>query len=82
MAPFTFRGLCPIFTTVQTNRMTSNDLQAIITVRLEQMATQVEFLYANGYHEEAAVLRAEGLELAAAYDDEEEFLVLGDFTTI
>lgn len=62
--------------------MTSNDLQAIIAVRLEQMATQVEFLYANGYREEAAVLRAEGLELAEAYDNEETFLVLGDFTTI
>lgn len=62
--------------------MTSNDLQAIIAVRLEQMATQVEFLYTNGYREEAAVLRAEGLELAEAYDNEETFLVLGDFTTI
>lgn len=62
--------------------MTSNELQHVIAVRLEQMATQVEFLYANGYREEAAVLRAEGLELAEAYDNEETFLVLGDFTTI
>lgn len=62
--------------------MTSNDLQAIIAVKLEQMATQVEFLYANGHIEEAQLLRNEGLELATAYDEEEEFLVLGDFTTI
>lgn len=62
--------------------MTSKELQTIIAVRLEQMATQVEFLYANGYHEEAAVLRAEGLKLAEAFDNEENFLVLGDFTTI
>jgi hypothetical protein len=62
--------------------MTSKELQTVIAVRLEQMATQVEFLYANGYHEEAAVLRAEGLELAEAFDNEENFLVLGDFTTI
>jgi hypothetical protein len=62
--------------------MTSNDLQNAIAVRLEEMATQVEFLYANGYIEEAQVLRAEGLELAEAYDNEETFLTLGDFTTI
>jgi len=62
--------------------MTSDQLQTLITVRLEEMATQVEFLYANGYHKEAETLRAEGLEMAAAYDKEEEFLVLGDFTTI
>jgi hypothetical protein len=62
--------------------MTSNDLQTIIAIRLEQMATQVEFLCSKGYYEEATVLRAEGLELAEAYDNEDTFLVLGDFTTI
>lgn len=62
--------------------MTSNDLQAIIADRLEQMATQVEFLLSNGYHEEAAVLRQEGLSLAASFDNEENFLVIGDTTTI
>ena len=67
---------------IQINQMTQEQLQNAIIVRLEEMATQVEFLYANGYHEEAAVLRAEGLELAEAYDNEEEFMVLGDFTTI
>lgn len=62
--------------------MTQDQLQHVIAVRLEQMATQVEFLYANGYIEEAQLLRAEGLELAEAYDNEEEFFVLNDFTTI
>lgn len=62
--------------------MTQDQLQQIIAVRLEEMATQVEFLYANGYREEAAVLREEGLELANSFDTVEEFLVLSDFTTI
>ena len=62
--------------------MTQEQLSNIVATRLEQMATQVEFLYANGYHEEAAVLRAEGLELAAAYDDNEDFFYLQDYTTI
>lgn len=62
--------------------MTQEQLQNAITVRLEQMATQVEFLFTNGYHKEAEILRAEGLELADAYDNDETFLVLGDFTTI
>lgn len=62
--------------------MIAYDLHHLIAIRLEQMATQVEFLYANGYHEEAAVLRAEGLELASSCDNGEEFLTLSDFTTI
>ena len=41
------------------------------------MATQVEFLYANGYHGEAEVLRKEGLMIAEAYDNEENFFFLG-----
>lgn len=41
------------------------------------MATQVEFLYANGLHEEAAILREEGLMIAEAYDREETFFFLG-----
>ena len=67
---------------IQIKQMTQDQLQHVIAVRLEQMATQVEFLYANGYIEEAQLLRAEGLELAEAYDNEEEFFVLNDFTTI
>ena len=62
--------------------MTQEQLQNLMTLQLEQMAAQVEFLFANGYREEAAVLRAEGLELAAAYDDNEDFFYLQDYTTI
>lgn len=62
--------------------MTQDQLQNVIAVQLEQMATQVEFLYANGYHEGAAVLRAEGLELAEAYDNNDDFFYLQDYTTI
>ena len=54
----------------------------MVASRLEDMATRVEYLYANGYHAEAAVLRAEGLHLAEAYDNEEDFFVIGDFTAI
>ena len=62
--------------------MTSNDLETIIATRLEDMATQVEFLDSVGRHGDAAVLRQEGLMLAAAYDNEENFFVLGDVTAI
>ena len=61
--------------------MTQEQLQTVIAVQLEQMATQVEFLYANGYTEEAQLLREEGLALAAAYDDNEDFFYLQDYTT-
>jgi len=62
--------------------MISRDLEKLIAVRLEDMATQVEFLYSNGHYEEAALLREEGLDLAGAFDRFEDFMVLEDFTTI
>jgi len=62
--------------------MTQEQLANVVATRLEQMATQVEFLYANGYVEEAQLLRAEGLELAEAYDNDEDFLYVQDYTTI
>ena len=62
--------------------MNQTDLATVVATRLEDMAAQVERLYANGYHAEAAVLRAEGLHLAEAYDNEEDFFVIGDFTAI
>ena len=64
------------------NYMNADQLQQLITIRLADMATQVEYLYAHGYHEEAALLRDEGLEIANAWDEQEDFMVLGDFTTI
>jgi len=62
--------------------MTQDQLANVVATRLEHLATQVEFLYANGYHEEAAILREEGLELAEAYDNNEDFFYMQDYTTI
>ena len=62
--------------------MTQEQLANVVATRLEQMATQVEFLCANGYVEEAQLLRAEGLELAEAYDNDEDFFYVQDYTTI
>jgi len=62
--------------------MKPEQLEELIAIRLEDLATQVEYLYAHGYHEEAALLRDEGLEMANAWDEQEDFMVLGDFTTI
>jgi hypothetical protein len=57
-------------------------IQQLIASRLEDMADQVEKLAKNGYVEEALLLREEGLSLAAAYDNEEEFFWAPDFHTI
>jgi hypothetical protein len=46
------------------------------------MADQVKILAENGFVEEALLLREEGLSLAAAYDNEEEFFWAPDFHTI
>ena len=56
--------------------MTSNDLQNLIASRLEDLATRVEYLVAQGRHGDAQVLRGEGLALAASFDHEDTFLVL------
>jgi hypothetical protein len=57
-------------------------IQQLIASRLEDMADQVEKLAKNGYVEEALLLREEGLALAEAYDNEEEFFWAPDFHTI
>lgn len=56
--------------------MTSNDLQNLIASRLEDLATRVEYLVAQGLFEEARLVRQEGLALAASFDREDTFLVL------
>ena len=56
--------------------MTSNDLQNLVASRLEDLATRVEYLVAQGRHDDAQVLRGEGLALAASFDYEDTFLVL------
>jgi len=62
--------------------MNSQSIAALIASRLEDLADQVEFLISRGYHEEAGLLREEGLELAAAYDNGEDFFFVQDYTTI
>jgi hypothetical protein len=54
------------------------ELQTLIASRLEDMADQVEFLYKQGKHAEAELLRAEGLELADACDSGLTFLFIND----
>ncbi len=57
-------------------------IQQLIASRLEDMADQVETLIKNGFVEEALLLRDEGLALAEAYDNEEDFFWAPDFHTI
>jgi hypothetical protein len=57
-------------------------IQHLISSRLEDMAEQVKYLAENGYYEEAVLLREEGLALATAYDEEEDFFFAPDFHTI
>jgi hypothetical protein len=57
-------------------------IQHLLSSRLEDMAEQVKYLAENGYHEEAVLLREEGLALAEAYDNEEDFFWAPDFHTI
>jgi hypothetical protein len=57
-------------------------IQHLISSRLEDMAEQVKYLAENGYYEEAVLLREEGLALAEAYDNEEDFFWAPDFHTI
>jgi hypothetical protein len=60
--------------------MIDSNFDLVVASRLEDMATQVECLYANGLIEEATLLRNEGLELAEAYDDGTTFLYINDLT--
>lgn len=62
--------------------MNNDNFQALVAIRLEDMAKQVEWLYAQGMNEDAAVLRAEGLMLAEAYDNESTFLFINDLTEV
>jgi hypothetical protein len=57
-------------------------IHQLIASRLEDMADQVEKLAQNGYVEEALLMREEGLALATAYDNEEDFFFVQDYTTI
>jgi hypothetical protein len=58
------------------------DIQTLVAQRLEDMADQVEQLFAAEMIEEATLLRNEGLELAEAYDDGYTFLFINDLTEV
>ena len=60
--------------------MTRDDLQNLISITLEDMAEQANYLYTQGMAEEAEALRSEGLMIAGAWDNEETFMVLGQAT--
>jgi hypothetical protein len=62
--------------------MSDNDLQFLLARHLEDMASRVEFLVKQGQIDDALVLRQEGLELAEAYDNEENFFFVQDWSTI
>jgi hypothetical protein len=51
-------------------------LQLLVTDRLENLADRVEWLVRIGDLKSAQLLRDEGLELAGAYDDEQNFFVI------
>ena len=61
--------------------MNSEKLQTLIASRLEDMADQCQILFDGGNFAEAELLREEGLALAQCYDDEGEFLYIGDLKT-
>jgi len=62
--------------------MTLKQLQKLVSNHLEYLADRVAYLHTQGEPEAAEVLRKEGLEVAAAFDQEETFLVLGDLTGV
>lgn len=61
---------------------TTINLPELITARLEDLADQVEYLFRTGKLEEAQLLRDEGLQLAQAYDNGENFFFLQDLSTL
>jgi hypothetical protein len=54
------------------------NFEALAASRLEDLATQIAHLHKRGDLQTAAVLRAEGLELAQALDAEEDFFYVDD----
>jgi hypothetical protein len=52
-------------------------LEILVADRLEHLADRVAHLLDRGYHREAEILKEEGMQLAEAYDFEENFLVIG-----
>jgi hypothetical protein len=61
--------------------MSDETIQELITVRLEDIADQCEFLARSGNVEEARLLQEEGLALASWYDDGNSLMFLPDYST-
>ena len=57
------------------------NIQNLVASRLEDMADQIEQLYAQGEPELAELLRNEGLALAEACDNGYEFFYINDLKT-
>lgn len=60
--------------------MKTKTLRLVIASRLEDLADQVEKHVAEGNFAEAELLRHEGLELAACYDNNNDFFYINDLT--
>ncbi len=58
------------------------DIQTLVSARLEDMADQIFHLLTEGYHEEAELLKREGLELAEALDNGTPFFYINDLTGV
>ena len=62
--------------------MTTKQLHNLVANHLEYLADRVAYLHTQGEPEAAAILQQEGLEMAAAFDQEETFIVLGGLTGV
>ena len=62
--------------------MNPKQLQTVIASRLEDMADHCQVLFDQGNFAEAELIKEEGLALATAYDNEENFFFAPDFHTI
>jgi hypothetical protein len=58
------------------------DIETVAMARFDDLATQLKVLYSEGRLEEAALLKQEGCDLAAALDDGTPFLYLSDLSAI
>ena len=54
------------------------NFETLAASRLEDLADQIAYLHEQGDLQTAALLRAEGLELAQALDAEEDFFYVDD----
>lgn len=60
--------------------MDVQDLQTLISERLEDLSDQIAYLYEQGEDESAELLNTEALQLAEAFDNETEFCFINDLT--